>query len=159
MYNYAKEIRLGIAIFSTLLGIASLVSIEQKANSISPYDSGYNHGCSDAHGGNYINEPGHGPAFHTPDFMRGYNDGKTACTENVSSSGSSGRLPNSPFTGFPCVGGSGKRYCTGYHEGAVSADNDYAKGNLGFHGCPASHTAEYCSGFERGYNDEAGDLA
>jgi hypothetical protein len=46
MYNYAKEIRLGIAIFSTLLGIASLVSIEQKANAVSPYDLGWMQRCT-----------------------------------------------------------------------------------------------------------------
>ncbi len=53
----------------------------------------------------------------------------------------------------------GKHYCTGYHANAVAVDNDYAKGNLGFHGCTSSLIAEYYSRYERGHSDKAGDLA
>jgi hypothetical protein len=36
-----------------------------------------NHGCSDAKAGGhpYINSPSKGSAFHTANFMQGYNDG------------------------------------------------------------------------------------
>jgi hypothetical protein len=48
------------------------------------YNSGYNHGCSDAKisdsSKRYINQPGKGPSYHTPDFMSGYNDGFETCS-------------------------------------------------------------------------------
>ena len=51
-----------------------------------PYESGYNHGCSDAKIDDvtkrYINQVGSGPAFHTNEFMRGYYDGFDACSDN-----------------------------------------------------------------------------
>jgi hypothetical protein len=46
-------------------------------SSTSPYQAGYNHGCSDARisdpSERYINQPERGPSFHTNEFMRGYN--------------------------------------------------------------------------------------
>jgi hypothetical protein len=48
---------------------------------LSPYDSGYKHGCSDAKNGDqYINTPGKGREFHTADFISGYDDGHEACS-------------------------------------------------------------------------------
>jgi len=38
---------------------------------------------------------------------------------------------------------------------SVAADNDDSNGGVGFHGCPAGHTQEYCKGYESGYNYEA----
>ncbi|MGD9533971.1 MAG: PKD domain-containing protein [Candidatus Nitrosocosmicus sp.] len=50
-----------------------------------PYNSGYNHGCSDAKISDpeerYINQPGKGPNNHTDEFMDGYNDGFDSCSE------------------------------------------------------------------------------
>ncbi len=50
----------------------------------SPYDSGYDHGCSDAGmsdpSSRYINEPGKGPSDHTDDFMSGYDAGFGSCS-------------------------------------------------------------------------------
>jgi hypothetical protein len=49
----------------------------------SPYDSGYDHGCSDAglqYNNRYINEPEKGPEFHTDKFMDGYYDGFSNCS-------------------------------------------------------------------------------
>lgn len=55
-----------------------------------PYESGYNHGCSDAKIDDvtkrYINQVGTGPAFHTNEFMRGYYDGFDTCLDNNNSS-------------------------------------------------------------------------
>jgi hypothetical protein len=61
-----------IVIFSTLLVFAALVPIEQKANAIRPYDSGYNHGCNDGNSGahSYLDASG-GPGAHTDAFMQG----------------------------------------------------------------------------------------
>lgn len=55
-----------------------------------PYESGYNHGCSDAKIDDvtkrYINQVGTGPVFHTNEFMRGYYDGFDTCLDNNDSS-------------------------------------------------------------------------
>jgi hypothetical protein len=62
---------------------------DNTANNL-PYKSGYGHGCSDAKISDstkrYINQPGKGPAYHTSEFMRGYNDGFESCFKNSSSS-------------------------------------------------------------------------
>jgi hypothetical protein len=58
-----------------------------------PYESGYNHGCSDAKIDDvtkrYINQVGTGPVFHTNEFMRGYYDGFDTCSNNNDSSNTS----------------------------------------------------------------------
>jgi hypothetical protein len=41
------------------------------------------------------------------------------------------------------------------HDGATQADSDNSKNNLGYHGCPAGQTSEFCAGFKNGYNDES----
>jgi hypothetical protein len=58
---------------------------------------------------------------------------------------------------YPCVGGSTKEYCTGYHNGAILAYRDFNAGNdltVGQHPCRGNST-DYCNGYIRGYNDEA----
>jgi hypothetical protein len=48
-----------------------------------PYQSGYDHGCSDAKlppSKRYINQPGKGPESHSQEFMSGYNAGFSACS-------------------------------------------------------------------------------
>jgi hypothetical protein len=58
---------------------------------------------------------------------------------------------------YPCVGGSAKEYCTGYHDGAVHAYTDYNTGHgldLDQHRCTDNST-DYCNGYNRGYSDEA----
>ena len=55
----------------------------------------------------------------------------------------------------PCNGDNGKEYCTGYHDGAIQAHKDFKTGDdldVDQHRCTGS--TEYCSGYERGYNDE-----
>ena len=50
------------------------------------YNSGYNHGCSDANQGGYPFLYGSGGATnHTTVFMQGYNDGWRNCTTSFSS--------------------------------------------------------------------------
>ena len=50
----------------------------------SPYESGYDHGCSDSgisdFSDRYINQPERDPSFHTDEFMRGYDAGYNACS-------------------------------------------------------------------------------
>ncbi|MBA2268437.1 MAG: hypothetical protein H0W19_08900, partial [Nitrosopumilus sp.] len=47
------------------------------------FNSGYNHGCSDAKisdpSKRYINQTGKGPSYHTSNFMNGYYDGFGDC--------------------------------------------------------------------------------
>ena len=48
-----------------------------------PYQAGYDHGCSDAKlpsSKRYINQPGKGPESHSQEFMSGYNAGFSACS-------------------------------------------------------------------------------
>jgi hypothetical protein len=62
----------------------------------SAYNSGFSHGCSDAKisdsSKRYINQPGKGSSYHTPEFMSGYSDGLEKCSNggNQSSSDSKG---------------------------------------------------------------------
>ena len=60
-------------------------TVNATANVIkSPFESGYDNGCSDAgitdFSDRYINQPGKGPNFHTDEFMRGYDTGFNACS-------------------------------------------------------------------------------
>jgi hypothetical protein len=52
---------------------------------LSPYESGYVHGCNDSRitdfSARYINQVEKGPSFHTDEFMHGYDTGYNACFE------------------------------------------------------------------------------
>lgn len=67
-------------------------------------------------------------------------------------------VPSVRATHFPCEGGTGDIYCKGYHDGAVQADNDDAKGFLDVTKHPCDSEAEYCAGYDKGYDDEGGQL-
>lgn len=58
-----------------------------------PYNSGYQYGCNDAKiddvSKRYINQLGNGPAYHTKEFIRGYNNGFDVCSNNNGSSNTS----------------------------------------------------------------------
>jgi hypothetical protein len=58
--------------------------LSQNSGNKSPFTSGYDRGCDDAQisdpSDRYINKPGKGPGFHTPEFMRGYDNGFDACS-------------------------------------------------------------------------------
>lgn len=62
---------------------------DKQQTRITPYESGYNHGCDDAKTSDpadrYINQPSTGPAYHTNEFMSGYYDGFDMCS-NITSS-------------------------------------------------------------------------
>jgi len=64
-----------------MVDVSGIGFIYIAASAISAYDSGYNHGCSDAHSGGhpYLDSPGKGPSFHTGTFMQGYDTGYSAC--------------------------------------------------------------------------------
>jgi hypothetical protein len=58
---------------------------------------------------------------------------------------------------FPCKGGTGEEYCSGYHAGAVQAYKDDKAGHV-VNLYPCIQSDEYCSGYQNGYTDEAGFL-
>jgi hypothetical protein len=128
-------------IFSTTIGIVLISQhpiFNVYASKSSPYDSGYNHGCSDAQISNpsdrYINQPEKGPSFHTGEFMSGYNDGLDSC------SGGGG----SNFQGSDSGGRASFVY--------ASDDNDckFGPGNCGPGSC-------YARGVEDGKYNDFGD--
>jgi hypothetical protein len=91
--NFTVQSRIGFkpVFVIVLLGLllvtfAALILMQQNtaAATTSPDDSGYAHGCNDAKADDhpYLNSPGHGPNFHTGQFMQGYNDGFNTCGGN-----------------------------------------------------------------------------
>lgn len=63
----------------TVLSSFSMIQVQAK----SPYDSGYDHGCSDVnlpYEEQYSSQPGKGPEHHTDEFNQGYDDGYVGCS-------------------------------------------------------------------------------
>ena len=93
--NKFSYIIFGSTVFIFLILSVTTGSSGYASNDV--YDSGYDHGCSDAEISNpndrYLNQPEKGPSFHTDTFVLGYNDGFDACSkgtnDNLSSSSSS----------------------------------------------------------------------
>ncbi len=79
--KYKAPITVAFIIY-ILTVLSPLSSIQGQA--ASPYDSGYDYGCSDAGisdpSSRYINEQGKGPSDHTDAFMNGYNTGFSSCS-------------------------------------------------------------------------------
>jgi hypothetical protein len=70
---------------STGLSDKDIVSIlvRHSTTTGTPYQSGYDHGCSDAKlpfSKRYINQPSKGPQYHSQEFISGYNAGFSACS-------------------------------------------------------------------------------
>jgi hypothetical protein len=109
--------------------------------STSPYQSGYNHGCSDARisdpSDQYINEPGKGPSFHTPAFMNGYYAGFNACSGGGGSGGNSG----------------GSTFADGNSAGKRQGESDALNGRPFDDRC-SGPTNDYCLGYKVGYGIE-----
>jgi hypothetical protein len=110
-------------------------------SSTSPYQAGYNHGCSDARisdpSERYINQPERGPSFHTNEFMRGYNAGYSACSGNNGGGGNG----TSTFA-------EGQR--DGKAEGFRDAINERPADNR----CPSGQSNAYCIGYRLSYDIE-----
>ena len=95
---------------------------------------------------------------HAYSQSHGFNAGLAARNSGQSTSLKS----SSPF---PCAGGTGVEYCSGYHDGAVQADRDDAEMSKGTgsvdvnkHLPCVNSNPDYCRGFIKGYNDEANIL-
>ena len=94
MINYSKILRCASIV---ILILAPIISIYLQNYQVvygtneGPYQSGYEHGVSDANGTSgplYLEEPGKGFAFHTEKFNQGYIDGFCSVAGNDSSSDS-----------------------------------------------------------------------
>jgi hypothetical protein len=60
---------------------APALAIQSVMAKGTPWQAGYDHGCSDAQlpfSARYINQPDKGPSFHTQEFMSGYRAGFNA---------------------------------------------------------------------------------
>ena len=75
-------------VFSALAVVVMLSALTPSAFAISDYQSGFNHGVSDARQSDtqwYILQPGKGFYFHTRDFVRGYLTGFCSVDPKASS--------------------------------------------------------------------------
>ena len=130
-------------------GPSTVVTRQQEVKTqTSTYQMGYNDAFYNRYGGSL--KPGH----HTEGYMNGFNTGLAARNSGQSSLKSS--------SAFPCEGGTGVEYCSGYHDGAVQADRDDAEMSKGTgsvdvnkHLPCVNSIPDYCRGFIKGYNDEA----
>lgn len=77
--------KLSIILVSAIIALGGIVTTNVYADK-SPYDSGYDHGCSDVKindpGDRYINEDDKGPSYHTSAFMNGYDTGFKDCSSS-----------------------------------------------------------------------------
>src|SRR5919198_6562012 len=114
---------------------ASLLIIQSAMAKGTPFQAGYDHGCSDAKlpfSARYINQPGKGPSFHTQEFMAGYNAGFKACTGSGSSKGT-------PFQ-------------AGYDHGCSDAKLPFSARYINQPGKgPSFHTQEFMAGYNAGF--------
>ena len=144
-----------------LVAAASLCTMQGiMAKKGTPFQAGYNHGCSDAKvtfSARYINQPGKGPSFHTQEFMNGYNRGFSTCSSGKASAvssnvGSSSNTSNSNVILNPI-------YKQGYQKGVsdaklvtptVGLTTDYVD-------CESpdnifgQDSIQYCRGYEDGF--------
>jgi hypothetical protein len=142
----------GVLCFSFITVLTSFTVLQMQsvaASSLSPYDSGHNHGCSDARisdpSDRYINEPGKGPSHHTNEFMRGYNAGYNACSSFSGGGGSGG--------GGGVGSVSGGTYPDGDRNGKAKGERDALAGRP-FNDRCSGPTNEYCLGYKVGYGWE-----
>ena len=142
-----KSVHFGFPILfvSTLLVLmaTTLLRLEPAMGSCaSPYQSGYNHGCSDARisdpSDRYINQPEKGPSFHTNEFMKGYNAGYNACFGGNGGGG----------------GGSGETFVDGQRAGKAQGHSDAINGRPANDRCGSGHSNDYCLGYKAAYNIE-----
>jgi hypothetical protein len=133
-----------ILFFSTLLVLTAVTASQMQfatGSSTSPYQSGYNHGCSDARisdpSDRYINEPGKGPSFHTNEFMSGYNAGFNACA--------GGGGGGSDGTGT---------FAEGQGDGKAEGFRDAINGRPADNRCPSGQSNPYCIGYRLSYDIE-----
>jgi hypothetical protein len=153
--------RIAIILTATVLLLISTTRPRLAVASL--YRLGYSHGCDDGRLGfhKYLNTPGNGIDFHTPEFMQGYDKGYKACF-SPNGTGNDNKIHSQSDTGGTFVSCNKSQqnieYCNGYRAGAVDSDvNDDPDENIS----PSKVTcqggtsgSEYCHGYQQGYADE-----
>jgi hypothetical protein len=81
------KLRSIVAVAVTIVSLVVILNAGSALAASSGYESGYNHGVSDAKssGQMYISQPGKGFEFHSKQFVKGYIDGWCATTGGGSS--------------------------------------------------------------------------
>jgi hypothetical protein len=139
----------GFGLYFSLLSLLLLLPVATQVQPAygggkSPYQSGYDHGCSDARisspSDRYINQPGKGPGFHTPEFMSGYRAGFGSC----SGGGSNGGGGN----------GGGGTFFEGQQDGKREGYRDAINGRQFDDRCPSGKNNDYCLGYKLAYDWE-----
>jgi hypothetical protein len=146
-----------------LMLLLVLTTLPRRADA-SPYSTGYSHGCDDGKVGfhKYLNTPGSGIDYQTPEFMQGYDKGYKACFNPNGTGSGDNKVHSQSDTGGTFVFCNKSQhtteYCNGYRAGAVESDvNDDPDENITPSkvrcqgGTPGS---EYCHGYQQGYADE-----
>jgi hypothetical protein len=153
-----------IAIILAVVMLLLILTTTLRLAVASPYSSGYSHGCDDGKLGfrKYLNTPGYGIDYHTPEFMQGYDKGYKACFSPNGTGADDNKIHSQSDTGGTFVSCNKSQhsieYCNGYRAGAVDSDvNDDPDENISpskvtcQDGTPSS---EYCHGYQQGYADE-----
>ena len=148
-----------IAIILTAMVLLLILTTTPRLAVASLYSSGYSHCRLGFH--KYLNTPGNGIDFHTPEFMLGYDKGYKACF-SPNGTGDDNKIHSQSDTGGTFVSCDKSQhnieYCNGYRAGAVDSDvNDDPDENIS----PSKVTcqggtsgSEYCHGYQQGYADE-----
>ena len=160
-----RDMKTGFVIAATLIIIFtdSLGVIHNAIAKETPYQAGYDHGCSDAKltfSARYINQPGKGPQFHTQEFMSGYRVGFNVCSSESS--------PVASNVGDNSGSGSSSQFSQGFSNGVSDAQKDVKDNKLGSGpvvdvDCDSEVDSrfgnqDYCDGYTKGYMGEANKL-
>jgi hypothetical protein len=157
------EMKTKLAISAALVIIASLGVMQSAFAKGTPFQAGYDHGCSDAKlpfSASYINEPDKGHRFHTQEFMNGYNTGFSACGSESS--------PVASNVGDDSSSSSSSQFKQGFANGVSDARAAAKANKLGSSpivgvDCdneidPRFDNQDYCNGYTKGYMGEANKL-
>jgi len=83
MLQITNQLKLAIIPTVTFLYLLMFTLAVRHVHAVTPFDSGNDHGCSDAKisdsSDRYINQPENGSSSHSLEFMDGYNAGFDAC--------------------------------------------------------------------------------
>jgi hypothetical protein len=146
-----------------IISAASLGTIHNAMAKGTPWQAGYDHGCSDAQlpfSARYINQPGKGPQFHTQEFMSGYNAAFSGCSSESS--------PVASNVGDNSGSSSSSQFKQGFANGVSDAQKDAKDNKLGSGpvvgvDCDSEIDSrfgnqDYCDVYTKGYMGEANKL-
>jgi len=136
-----------------MLAVSFVTPPNTKAKKETPYQAGYDHGCSYAKltlPNRYISQPGKGPNFHTQEFMSGYNAVLRVCSNKPSPIGSSSSSSSSILfkqgyaKGIMDAKSLSRSQVSTMRPEDVDCDSDID---------PKASNIDYCSGYQHGLAD------